>query len=186
MTSALQLPLSLYLPMIFRICCLFIFKIDQCWKNWELLSLLVLVLGVVLSATRRQRAHSLSRAEATPIICGERQQAAAVVVAALVSSIIEIMAWGVQEPTTPVVKTAVAVPRYLRRMYLLGATRPSKESPRLLRPLLPRNLRLPPGLRHHYCSCHRLSRFLTQEAGKVVKAAMTKVEAAAEVAGESR
>jgi hypothetical protein len=99
------------------------------------------------------------------------------------------MAWGAREPTTPVVKTAVAVPRYLRRMYLLGASRPSKASPRLLRRLLPRNLchlRLPPGLRHHHCSCHRLSRLLTKEAGKVVKAAMTNVEAAAEVAGESK
>jgi hypothetical protein len=144
---------------------LFIFKIDQCWKNWDLLALLVLVVAVVVSATRRQRAHSLSRAEAAvvpQIICGERQQAAAVVV------------------------TAVAVSRYLRRMYLLGASRPSKASPRLLRRLLPRNLRLPPGLRHHHCSCHRLSRFLTKEAGKVLKAAMTEVEAAAEVAGESK
>ena len=92
------------------------------------------------------------------------------------------MAWGAREPTTPVVKkTAVVIARYFRRMY-----------PRLLRRLHPRNLRhlrLPPSLRHHHCSCHRISRLLTKEAGKVakvVKAAMTNVEAAAEVAGESK
>jgi hypothetical protein len=88
------------------------------------------------------------------------------------------MAWGAREPTTPVVKTAVSIARYFRGMY-----------PRLLRRLHPRNLRhlrLPPSLRHHHCSSHRISRLLTKEAGKVVKAAMTNVEAAAEVAGESK
>ena len=93
MTSALQLPLSLYLPMIFRTCWLVIFKIVQCWKNWELLALLVLVVAMVVSATRRQRAHSLSRAVAEAAVVppammgGERRQAAAMVLSALFPSI---------------------------------------------------------------------------------------------------